>query len=52
MQVRDSLEDNFLSASKRPSVSLYFGTHLKEELTDYYFVLKVTKVSPIPTQAE
>ena len=28
------------------------GTHLKEELTAYCFVLKATKVFPIPTQAE
>ena len=28
------------------------GTHLKEELTDYCFVLKVAAALPITTQAE
>ena len=28
------------------------GTHLKEELTAYCFVLKATRVFPIPKQAE
>ena len=28
------------------------GTHLKEELTASCFVLKATRVFPIPTQAE
>ena len=28
------------------------GIHLKEELTAYCFVLKATRVFPIPTQAE
>ena len=28
------------------------GTHLKEELTAYCFILKATRVFPIPTQAE
>ena len=46
-----------------PALSLYLGTHLAEELyvgthlaeellTDYCFVLKVTTVFPIPTQAK
>ena len=56
MQVRDSLEDKSKLLvhfkKKRPSLSLYLGTHLKEELTDYCFVLKFARVFPIPTQAE
>ena len=40
-----------MSTSKRPFFSLYFDTHLKEELNDYCFVLKV-RVFPIHTQAE
>ena len=40
-----------LVISKRPSLSLYLGTHLKEQLTDYCFILKVTSVFPTPTQA-
>ena len=36
----------FLSTSKRPSLSLYFGTPFREEPTDYYFILKVTRVFP------
>ena len=42
----------FLSTSKRPSFSLYLGTHFKEEVTDYCFIFKVTRVFPIPTQAK
>ena len=54
MQVRDSLEDKsmLLVTSKRASLSLYLGTHLKEKLTDYCFVLKVTRVFAIATQAK
>ena len=37
---------------KKAFLSLCLGTHLKEELTDYCFVLKVTTVFPIPTQAK
>ena len=37
---------------KRPSLSLYLAAHLKEELTDYFFILKVTRILPIPTQAK
>ena len=37
-------------ASKKPS--LHFGAHSKEELTGYCFVLKTTRVFPIPTQVE
>ena len=37
---------------KKASLSRYLGTHLKEEITDYCFVLKVTTVFPIPTQAK
>ena len=53
MQVGDSLEDKsmLLVISKRPSLSLYLGTHLTEQLTDYCFILKVTSVFPTPTQA-
>ena len=41
----------FLSTSEMPALSLYLGTPLKEEqLTN--FVLKVTMVFPIPTQAK
>ena len=40
-----------LSTLKRPSLSLYLGTLLKVELTDYCFILKVTRVFSIPTQA-
>ena len=40
-----------MSTPKRPSLSL-LGTHLKEELTHYCFILKVTRVFPIPTQAK
>ena len=40
-----------MSTLKRPSLSLYLGTLLKVELTDYCFILKVTRVFPIPTQA-
>ena len=36
----------------KKALPLYLGTHLKEELTDYCFVLKVTRVFPIPTQPE
>ena len=52
MQVRDSLEDKsmLLVTSERLSLSLYLGTDLKEELTDYCFNLKVTRVFSIPTQ--
>ena len=35
-----------MSTSKRPSLSLYLGTPFKEELTDYCFILKVTRVFP------
>ena len=54
MQVRDSLENKsmLLVTSKRPSLSLYLGTHLKEELTDSYFILKLTSVFSIITQAK
>ena len=49
-----SLEDKsmLLVPSKRPSLSLYWGTHLKEELTDYCLILKVTRIFPIPTQVK
>ena len=33
-----------------PQVKCYLGTHLKEELTNYCFNLKVTRVFPIATQ--
>ena len=36
----------FLSTSKRPSLSHYLGTPFKEELTDYCFILKVTRIFP------
>ena len=54
MQVRDSLEDKsmLLVHFKKASLSLYLGTPFKEELTDYCFILKVTRVFPIPTQAK
>ena len=45
-KVRDNLEECFLSTSKRPSLSLYLGTPFKEELTDYCFNFKVTRVFP------
>ena len=53
-QVRDSLEDKsmLLVHFKKVSLSLYLGTHLKVELTDYCFILKVTRVFRIPTQAK
>ena len=49
-----SLEDKsmLLVPSKRPSLSLYWGTHLKEQLTDYCLILKVTRIFPIPTQVK
>ena len=37
---------------KRSALSLLQSTHLKEELTGYYFVLKASRVFPIRTQAE
>ena len=40
-----------LSTSKGPSLSS-LGTDLKVELTHYCFILKVTRVFPIPTQAK
>ena len=50
----DSLEDKsmlvlFKKAFPLTSLGL---SHLKEELTTYCFVLKATKVFPIPTKAE
>ena len=37
----------FLSTLKRPSsLSLHLSTPFKEELTDYCFILKVTRVFP------
>ena len=36
---------------KKAFLSLHLGTHLKEELIAYCFVLKATMVFPIPTQA-
>ena len=38
--------------SERKALSPYLSTHLKEELTDYCFILKVIRVFPISTQAE
>ena len=55
MQVRGSSEDKsmFLVHFKKAfTLSLYLGTHLKEELIDYCFVLKVTTVFSVPTQAK
>ena len=51
--VRDSLEDkSILLHFKMLSLLFHLGTHLKEELTAYWFVLKATRVFPIATQAE
>ena len=36
----------FLSTSKRPSLSLYLDTPFREEVTDYCFILKVTRIFP------
>ena len=33
-------------------LTFYSGTHLKEELADYCFALKVTRIFPIPTQVK
>ena len=38
--------------SKKIFTLLYFGTYLKEELTDCCFVWKGTRVFPIATQAK
>ena len=38
--------------SKKAFPLIYLGTHLKEELTDYSFILKVARVFPISTQAK
>ena len=37
---------------KKASLSFYAGIYLKEQPTDYCFILKVTMVFPIPTQAK
>ena len=42
----------FLTTLKRPSVSFYLIIPFKEELADYCFILKVTRVFSIPTQAK
>ena len=54
MQVRDSLEDKsmLLVHFKKAFPLTLLGHSLKVELTDYSFILKVTKVFPIPTQAK
>ena len=55
MQVRDSLEDKYmlLVHFKKAFLFTLLGTPLKEELLiDYCFVLKVSTVFPIPTQAK
>ena len=47
MLVRDSLEDkSMLLVHFKHSLSLYLGTPFREELTDYCFTLKVTRVFP------
>ena len=54
LYVIDSLDDKFMfaSTSKTPSLPLHLGAQLKEELNDYCFALKATRVFPISTQAE
>ena len=49
MPVRDS---GLIYSSCPLQKGLPLDAHLKKELTDYCFVLKVTRVFPIPTQAE
>ena len=54
MQVRDSLEDKsmLLVHFKKAFPLTLLGHSLKVELTDYCFILKVTRVFLIPTQAK
>ena len=54
MQVRDSLEEKsmLLVLFKKTFPLTLLGTPFKEELTDYCFTLKVSRVSLIPTQAK
>ena len=54
MQVRDSLENKsmLLAHFKKAFPLTLLGHSLKVELTDYCFILKVTRVFPIPTQAK
>ena len=54
MQVRDNLEDKsmLLVHFKKTFPLTLLGHYLKVELTDYCFILKVTRVFHIPTQAK
>ena len=54
MQVRDSLEDKsmLLIHLKKAFPLTLHGHSFERGLTDYRFILKVTWVFPIPTQAK
>ena len=54
MQVRDNLVDKsiLLDHFKKTFPLTLLEHSFQKDLTDYYFVSKVTRVFPIPTQAE